>query len=241
MALRRPLVRAVIFDMDGLLVDSEPFWRRVEAAAFDELGADIRSFLGHGHTMGLRVDEAVAFLCRAVGLDAIDEGELCDAVVAGVVAAIEAEAVLMPGAEAALDACSRAGLRLALASGSTTPVIDAVLDRFALRQRFSAVLSAEDETFGKPHPSIFLRAATALEVEPAACVVIEDSLNGCIAAKAARMGVIAVPAAVDAADPRYAIADVRLGSLTELLTGESADLLGLSDRPEIAGGIGPSQ
>jgi len=228
MAGPRPRIRAVIFDTDGLLVDSEPFWRRVEATTFDELGADIRPFLGHGHTMGLRVDDAIKFLCGVAGLGTLDEGALCDRVVAGVVAAIEDEAVLLPGAAEALDACLQSGLRLALASGSTSPVIDAVLDRFSLRGRFSAVLSAENETFGKPHPSIFLRAAGLLGVEPTACVVIEDSLNGCIAAKAARMGVIAVPAVEDAGDPRYAIADVLLDSLESLRDGEAAALLGLA-------------
>jgi sugar-phosphatase len=107
-------------------------------------------------------------------------------------------------------------------------VIDAVLDRFGLRSRFSAVLSAIDDVYGKPHPSIFLRAAAELGVEPVACVVIEDSLNGCIAAKAARMGAIAIPAPADAADPRYAIADVRCTSLLELVAGEAAAFLGLS-------------
>jgi sugar-phosphatase len=221
-------VEAVIFDMDGLLVDSEPFWRRVEADAFDALGADVRLLLGHGGTMGLRVDEAIAYLIGAVGLRDIDHPALCAEVVAGVVAAIENEAELFPGVDAALDACEGAGFRLALASGSTPPVIDAVLDRFGLRPRFAAVLSAIDDVYGKPHPSIFLRAAGELGVDPVTCVVIEDSLNGCIAAKSARMGAIAIPAPADAGDPRYAIADVRLRSLVELVEGEAADFLGLA-------------
>lgn len=226
MAGPRPSPRAVIFDMDGLIVDSEPFWRRVEASVFDEMGVDIRRFLGHGQTMGLRVDEAITFLCRAAGL-VVDEDDVCRRVVRGVVGAIESEAELLPGAEEALEACAGAGLGVALATGSTSPVIDAVLDRFALRHRFSAVLSAEDDPFGKPHPAIFLRAAAMLGVEAVACVVVEDSLNGCIAGKAARMGVIAVPAAEDADDPRYAIADLRLESLSSLLDGEAAVFLGL--------------
>src|ERR1700691_6295385 len=89
MADPRPSPRAVIFDMDGLIVDSEPFWRRVESSVFDEMGVDIRRFLGHGQTMGLRVDEAIAFLCRAAGL-VVDEDDVCRRVVRGVVGAIEA-------------------------------------------------------------------------------------------------------------------------------------------------------
>jgi sugar-phosphatase len=209
-------VRGVIFDMDGLIVDSEPFWRRVEAACFDELGADIRPFLGHGYTMGLRVDEAVHFLVEASGLAGIDEEALASRIVSDMVATITAEAVLFPGVYEALDLFANLGLRIALASGSTPPVIDAVLRRFDLTSRFDLVCSAIDDDLGKPHPSIFLRAATLLSIEPTSMLVLEDSLNGVISAKAARMRVVAVPHPDDAGDPRFSLADLVLGSLLEL-------------------------
>lgn len=211
-----PSVRGVIFDMDGLIVDSEPFWRRVEAACFDELGVDIRPFLGHGYTMGLRVDEAVHFLCVASGLSGIDELALADRLVDDMVAIIGAEAVMFPGVGEALDLFAEVGLRVGLASGSTPPVIDAVLQRFDLTSRFEVVCSAVNDDFGKPHPAIFLRAASLLEIEPTAMLVLEDSLNGVLAAKAARMRVVAVPHPDDAGDPRFSIADLVLGSLLEL-------------------------
>jgi HAD superfamily hydrolase (TIGR01509 family) len=225
----RPGVRAVIFDMDGLLVDSEPFWRRVEGDVFADLGADISPFLGHGHTMGLRVDEAITYLCRAVGLVDHDVGSISDAVVAGMVDAITNEAALLPGVVDVLAACERAGLACALASGSTPPVIDAVLDRFDLRKYFSGgVFSAIDDDFGKPNPAIFLRAAAALGLEPSSCAVFEDSLNGCIAAKAARMVTIAIPHADDADDPRFSIADAICTTLADALVEPVAGLVGLA-------------
>ncbi len=219
MSATRPIttaIRGVIFDMDGLIVDSEPFWRRVEAACFDELGADIRPFLGHGYTMGLRVDEAVHFLVIASGLSEIDELALAYRIVADMVATIAAEAVLLPGVYEALDLFGELGLRVGLASGSTPPVIDAVLERFDLTSRFEIVCSALNDDFGKPHPAIFLRAAALLGIEPTAMLVLEDSLNGVIAAKSARMRAIAVPHADDATDPRFSIADLVLLSLLEL-------------------------
>lgn len=228
---------AVIFDMDGLLVDSEPFWRRVEANCFDELGTDIRPLLGHGHTMGLRVDEAIAYLASGAGLVDFDEAALTERVVAGVVGAISAEAVLMPGALEAIELFGAAGLRIGLASGSTPPVIDAVLDRFSLRGYFGVVASAADDLLGKPHPGIFLRAAEALGATAARTVVLEDSLNGVIAAKAARMRVIAVPHPDDAADPRFSIADLQLSSLLELAKvldlspGAAGDAVGSAGSP----------
>ena len=221
-------LRAVIFDMDGLIVDSEPFWRRVEAACFDELGADVRPLLGHGLTMGLRVDEALRFLVEASGLRGVDEDALASHVVDGVVAAINDEAELLPGVFPALELFASAKMAIGLASGSTPPVIEAVLDRFDLKKRFEVVCSAADDSLGKPHPAIFLRAAALLQVEAVSTLVLEDSLNGVIAAKAARMRVVAIHHADDAGDPRFSIADLVLGSLLEL--EDHADELGI-ERP----------
>lgn len=224
----RPRLAGAIFDMDGLLVDSEPFWRGAEAEVFDGLGVDIRPLLRRGETMGLRVDEAVAFLIEASGARCRAIDATVQAVVAAVVTAIGSKATLLPGAQEALALFEGAGVPLVLASGSTPPVIDAVLERFGLRGRFEAVLSAADDLLGKPHPSIFLRAAGRLGVRCEQCVVLEDSLNGCIGAKAARMRVIAVPSRSDAADARFAIADLRLSSLLELTEAAALELLGLS-------------
>jgi len=143
-----------------------------------------------------------------------------------VVAAIRDEAVLMPGVAAALEFFADREIPVALASGSTPPVIEAVLARFSLRASFPVICSASDDLLGKPHPAIFLRAAGLLGVEPTACVVLEDSLNGCIAAKAARMAVIAIPHPDDAGDPRFSLADVRLSSLFELASPAIDALLG---------------
>jgi sugar-phosphatase len=215
----------VIFDMDGVIVDSEPIWRRVEAECFDGLGADIRPFLGHGLTMGLRVDQAINFLVTASALANVDEPALEQKVVRGIVEAIHNDAELMPGVIEALDLFANAGVPIGLASGSTPPVISAVMDKFDLHARFDVICSAADDLLGKPNPAIFLRAAAALGVEPQATLVIEDSLNGVIAAKAAIMRCVAVPHPDDAADPRFSIADMLLGSLLEL--PEHATALGL--------------
>jgi sugar-phosphatase len=225
-ARRTAPLAAVIFDMDGVIVDSEPFWRRVEAECFDELGADIRPFLGHGLTMGLRVDQALRFLVTASGLEGVDEVALEQKVVAGIVAAIADDAELLPGVVGAIDFFATAGLAIGLASGSTPPVIDAVMDKFNLAARFAVICSAADDRIGKPNPAIFLRAAAALGAEPGETLVIEDSLNGVIAAKAAMMRCVAVPHPDDASDPRFSIADLLLGSLAELV--DHADEIGLA-------------
>jgi HAD superfamily hydrolase (TIGR01509 family) len=222
-----PSARAAIFDMDGLLVDSEPFWRDVEVDVFAAIGVDIAPLLGLGLTMGMRVDEVVAFFRSRLGWDGPDDAELISRIVDGIVHAIWDKAELLPGAVEAIDFFAAHGLVTALASGSTPPIIDAVLKRFGLADRFSVVSSAVDDRLGKPHPAIFLRTAAALGVDPLECVVLEDSLNGCIAAKAARMRVIAVPDARFGSDPRFGIADVRLSSLLEIADAGIEQLLGL--------------
>jgi HAD superfamily hydrolase (TIGR01509 family) len=233
-ARRHPKAKAAIFDMDGLLVDSEPYWREVEATVFDSLGADIRPLLGHGLTAGMRVDEVVAFFREQLGITGVDDSEVAARIVEGVIAAMRSRSKLKPGALDALDLMAGRGLRLALASGSAQAVIDSFLDRFGLRQRFACVATALDDPLGKPHPAVFLRTAACLGVEPAECVVLEDSLNGCIAAKAARMRVIAVPEAHNQGDDRFVIADVRLSSLVELPAVDLDALLG-----ETRGSLGP--
>ncbi len=222
-----PPARAAIFDMDGLLVDSEPFWRSVEVDVFAALGVDITPLISQGLTMGMRVDEVVAFFRSRLPWEGPDDAEVIERIVDGIVSAIWEEATLLPGAVAAIDFFAGLGYATALASGSTPPVIDAVLQRFDLVERFPVVCSAIDDRLGKPHPAIFLRTAEALGVDPLECVVLEDSLNGCIAAKAARMRVIAVPSPAYQDDQRFAIADVRLPSLVDVGSPVVAEALGV--------------
>jgi sugar-phosphatase len=230
LAVNLPPAQACIFDMDGLLVDSEPFWQAAHIAVLGELGVDVSPYVASGLTTGMRVDEVVALWRAHQGWDGPSDGEVAARIVATVAAAIRAGAVLLPGARQALEFCAAQGLVLALATGSTSPVVDAVLDRFELRGHFAVVCSAEQDTHGKPHPSIFLRTAELLGLAPARCVVLEDSVNGVIAAKAARMRAIAVPPAALVGDPRYAIADVQLASLEEIASPQVAELLGLATR-----------
>jgi sugar-phosphatase len=125
----------------------------------------------------------------------------------------------------ALDAARRSGRRLALASSSPRAIIDAALARLGLDRAFDVVRSAEHEPFGKPHPGLLLSTATELGVSPLDCVVLEDSLTGVIAAKAARMACVAVPFDHPEHDPRFVVADAIVGTL-EAVTPELLDALG---------------
>lgn len=207
-------LRAAIFDLDGLLIDSEPLWRRVEIARFAEVGVTLTE-AQCAETTGLRIDEVVALRHRQRPWTSPSCADVTARIVDEMVARI-GEATPKPGGAQAIAACEHAGLRLAVASSSPLRLIEAALDALGVRERFELVMSAEREPYGKPHPAVFLRTAERLGVAPLECLVLEDSLNGVIAAKAARMRCVAVPEGEGARDPRFALADRVLGSLEEL-------------------------
>lgn len=202
---------AAIFDMDGLLIDSEPAWRRAEIEVFGEVGLALTDAECR-ETTGLRIDEVAAFHFARAPWEGASPAEVATRIVDLMVARVSAEGAPMDGAIEAVE--SLAGrTRLALASSSPRRLIDATLARLGLTDRFAVITSAEADRYGKPHPAVFLRAAEALGVAPTRCLVLEDSLNGLVAAKAARMRCVVVP---EAPDPRFALADRVLGSLREL-------------------------
>jgi len=209
------MIEAVIFDMDGVLIDSEPIWRECEIAAFGRVGLRLTEEMCR-ETMGLRVDEAVGYWHRKVGWEGPTPSEVAEQVISDLIGRMGRKGELMPGARHALDFFRWRGVKVALASSSPYRVIEAVIGRLGLAGKFECVYSAEEEEYGKPYPGVYLTAARRLGVGPTECLAVEDSLNGVLAAKAARMRCLAVPEAAQRSDPRFAIADVTLGSLGEL-------------------------
>lgn len=122
----------------------------------------------------------------------------------------------MPGVRDAIEACTARGLALGLATSSPFSLIDAVLESIGAEQSFDVVCSAVNEEFGKPHPAVYLTAARRLNVDPEKCLVIEDSIFGVEAGKAAGMRVVAVPPKEHFDLPAFKTADYRLRSLAEL-------------------------
>jgi HAD superfamily hydrolase (TIGR01509 family) len=187
-------MNAVVFDLDGVLVDSEPVWEEVRRAFVADHGgrwqADTQRRL-----MGMSTAEWAAYLGGELGV-----GLPADQVARGVIEQMERryadEVPLMPGA---LHAVRRLAARwpLGLASSSPRALIDIVLDRTGLRASFGATVSTEEVARGKPAPDGYLLAARRLGVDPAGCAAVEDSSNGLRSAAAAGMRVIAVP------HPRY--------------------------------------
>jgi sugar-phosphatase len=126
------------------------------------------------------------------------------------------EAQPMPGVGQAIKLCGSLGFKTAIASSSPMPLIQAVVARFGLQDSFDILHSAQGETYGKPHPAVFISAAERLGVAPQNCTVLEDSFHGVVAALAARMRVIAIPDAPSQGDLRFNAAQVVLASLEAL-------------------------
>jgi HAD superfamily hydrolase (TIGR01509 family) len=214
-----PPLRAVILDMDGLLIDTEPVWRVAEAEVFTALGTRLTEsdMLG---TMGLRITEVVAHWRELRPWPGAETGVPDDAAIAArvidrMVSHVGARGEPMPGVTAALDLLRRLGLGVAIASSSPHRLIDAVCERLGIGW-IGVRCSATDEVRGKPAPDVFRTAARRLGVDPAACLAVEDSPNGVLAARAAGMRCLAVPDPHLADDPRYGEADLVIRSLVEL-------------------------
>jgi len=185
-------IEAAIFDMDGLLVDSEPIWHDVEIEVFGRHGVPL-TVERCLETKGMFLGDAVAHWYARYPWSGASPDAVADEIVQAMAARLETTAELKPGAWHALEFCRARGVSLALASSSPHRLIDAAVQRLGLAGRFAVVHSAEDEVHGKPDPAIFRTTARLLGVSPDACVVFEDSAAGVLAAKGAGMVCVAVP------------------------------------------------
>jgi HAD superfamily hydrolase (TIGR01509 family) len=208
------MVQAVIFDMDGLLIDSEPLWRRAQKAAYKTVGFEVPDNRMY-ETMGTRINEAVAYWYHKHPWKGASQKDIEALIVDKLIALVKSEGTMRPGVHHALEVCKQAKLPLAIASSSSNEIIDAVLDTLKIRDYFKYVYSAEHEPFGKPHPGVFITVAGLLGVSPHDILVFEDAPSGVLAAKAAKMYCIAVPEPETKHHPFIQTADLIIDSLEE--------------------------
>lgn len=224
--------QAVIFDLDGLLIDTEAMWDETEQRIFAAVGLDCATF-DPSCTVGLRVDEAIRYWYERHPWNGTSPQEVERMIVDEMAVAIATRARALDGASHALEVASELGVPLAVASSSPSRLIDASFRRLGISHLFDLAVSAENERCGKPDPSVYLTTARQLDVAPQRCVALEDSPNGVRAAKAAGMYCIAVP--TETHRPVVALlADLVLPSLDELTLGH------LSEGPTRTGARGAS-
>jgi sugar-phosphatase len=208
------MLEAVIFDMDGLLVDSEPVWRSVEIACFAQVGLTLTED-DCRQTKGLRIDEVIDYWYERTPWSGLSKAELVELIVDKMEDALSTDSVALAGVMHVIQTCHEAGLKLAIASSSQLRLIKAVVNCLNLEELIPVLCSAEFEEYGKPHPAVFLSAAKQLGVAPSRCLVFEDSLPGVIAAKAAKMKCVAVPEVHEMGDIRFNLADEVLTSMSD--------------------------
>jgi len=184
------MVKAVVFDLDGVLVDSEPVWEQVRRGLVAERGGHW-SPDAQRRLMGMSTPEWARYLSEDLGV-ALTPDEVARIVIDRMAARYREHVPLMDGAA---DAVSRIAARwpLAVASSAPATLIETVLQSAGLRACFTAVMSTEQVARGKPAPDIYLAVTAELGCAPSACAAVEDSSNGLRSAAAAGLRVIAIP------------------------------------------------
>jgi HAD superfamily hydrolase (TIGR01509 family) len=204
-----------IFDMDGLLIDSEPLWYEAAVEVFTPLGITLTPE-AYASSIGLRTREFVAWWFNQYGIDPVHAQPAGKEINEIVIDKISNKGEALHGVHHVLDLLKAKGFRIGLATSSPSRLIDVVVDKLSIREYFSAFASAEHLVYGKPHPQVYIDCASALDCKPVDCLCFEDSFHGMIAAKAARMKCIVVPAPVMKDELRWHAADLQLNRLDEL-------------------------
>ncbi|MFG2193964.1 HAD family hydrolase [Streptomyces sp. NPDC048639] len=203
---RPPRTPSVIFDLDGTLVDSEPNYYEAGRRLLAEYGVTGFTWEEHTRFIGIGTRETLEVLSREHGIDAPVEA-LLQGKNRHYLALASASTEAFPRMRTFADALHTAGVRTAVASGSSRAAIEAVLGATGLAPLMDTVVSAEEVARGKPEPDVFLEAARRLGADPSGCVVVEDAPPGAEAAHRAGMRCIAVPYVPGtAADPAFATA-----------------------------------
>lgn len=167
-------------------------------------------------TMGARLNEVIDYRIQKHGIDPGQATILEDKILEEIIHFVKTEAAILEGVQESVQMLINQGYLLAIASSSPHKLINAVVDKLGFHDCFDGIFSAQDDALGKPNPAVYIRCAENLEVDPGECIVIEDSVNGMVAAKAAKMRVIVVPDPKMYDDPAWGLADFKLNSLLQL-------------------------
>jgi sugar-phosphatase len=203
---------AVIFDIDGLLINSEPLWNQAAAEIFRQYGI-ILTEEQYAITTGLRSKEFVTHWLLQHKIPSTEFERVEEKIIQLALNLIDKGATLMPGVEHIFQFFLKRNFKIGLATSSPVELIEWVKDKLGIRSFIHASCSAQHLPYAKPHPQVYLDCASAMHVSPLACICFEDSVYGMTAAKAARMTCVVVPAAEDIKLPHWGLADLKLSSL----------------------------
>jgi len=211
------MFQAAIFDMDGLLIDSEPLWHKAEVKVFATVGLHLTPEQCM-ETTGVRIDEVVRLRHRQQPWHQKTLAQVEAEIIEEVQYLAITEGSAMPGVHELLEELARRRFQLALASSSPLAMIMSVVKHLGIDGYFSTLRSAATEVEGKPHPAVYLSTAAALAMPPRACLAFEDSVPGVLSAHAAGMSVVAVPDSHHYARAEFEVAIMKLPTLIEFLS-----------------------
>lgn len=207
-------MNTVIFDMDGLLIDSEPCWEEAGKLTLKQYDVEL-SEEDYSSTIGLRTKEWIDWWFRTYKVDISHAPAAEKSILENAIRIIDEKGMTLPGVHEVIELFRDKGFRIGIATSSPIALVDVVARKLNITHLLDAVSSAENLEHGKPHPEVYLDCARSLNASPLHCICFEDSINGMIAAKAARMKCVVVPAPGHRSNPKYHLADLALDSLLE--------------------------
>lgn len=217
-------MNTVIFDMDGLLIDSEPIWQEATAEMLTTKGLELTTEM-YETTTGLRTAEFLDYWFTYFNIDKqlLKEWEswLFDLVIDKV----KTKGKILNGIPEIFNFFQQRNFKIGIASSSPMQLIEVVIEKLQMQQYLHAVESAQDLEYGKPNPQVYLNCASALKSRPQECICFEDSVNGMIAAKAALMKCVVVPAPHQKYYKQWSVANLQLNSLAEFNEKMLQDLM----------------
>lgn len=208
------VLNTVIFDMDGLLIDSEPYWQEAAVETLEQFNVALTMEQYH-FTTGLRTKEWLEYWFSYFKLDMRHANGTGETIVKKAIEKIKEKGKVMPGVHHTLSLFKEKKFKIGLATSSPPALIEVVVDKLGIRDFFQAWSSAETLPFSKPHPQVYMNCAEKLDSSPLECICFEDSFNGMISAKAARMKCVVVPASELYDQTKWDAADMKLRSLND--------------------------
>ena len=205
-------VNTVIFDMDGVLIDSEPYWEEAGKETLEMFNITLTQEQYYS-TTGLRTREWIDWWFTYFSVDKRFAAEAESTILSKAMEKIKDEALAMRGVEYIFDFLKERKFTIGLATSSPIALIDVVVDKLGIRKHIQAFSSAEELPHSKPHPRVYLNCAENLNVSPLQCLCFEDSFNGMISAKAARMKCAIIPISSQFDHPKWGSADIKIAAL----------------------------
>jgi len=205
-------INTAIFDMDGLLIDSEPLWEEAGAELLREFNINLTPEQYQSST-GLRTKEWVTHWFNYFEVDGKHTDAAVENIIKKSIEKIDAHGIAMPGVPDIFLMLRDVNIKMGLATSSPLSLVDIVVEKLGIRQYLECMTSAESLPYGKPHPEVYINCAANMGVAATQCFCFEDSFNGMIAVKAARMKCVVIPAP-DLFDlQKWGAADLKISSL----------------------------